>query len=111
MRLYNVCRAKTEWSDHRNKACSCGLAFPAKMWHRPDKGMWKWICQVDWMPLLEEQEKHPTYPQLKTWVEDIQKKCGEDVTSWPELGCKSNFVPWAKGRPWWWIPSLSLIHI
>ena len=32
LRLYNVCRAKTKYDHKRDKMCSCGLAFPAKLW-------------------------------------------------------------------------------
>ena len=36
MRLYNVCRAKTGWDCKRGIACSCGYAYPSKLWWRPD---------------------------------------------------------------------------
>ena len=32
LRLYNVCRAKTKYDLKKDKMCSCGLAFPAKLW-------------------------------------------------------------------------------
>ena len=40
LRLYNVCRAKTRNDEKTNTHCSCGLAFPSKMWTQPDPGRW-----------------------------------------------------------------------
>ncbi len=56
LRLYNVCRAKM------GNGCTCGLAFPAKMWTQTP-GTWKFFCKVDCCNLVEatltmEDENH-----------------------------------------------------
>ena len=96
MRIYNVCRAKTSWDWSRGVACSCGLAFPNKMWYQPNPHRWKYKCRVMWEPLVREQEKNPADPMLRKWVDDMTATYGE-VEKWPQLGCESNFVPFKKG--------------
>ena len=48
MRIYNVCRAKTTYDTVKGRRCSCGLAFPAKMWSQPDPRRWTFKCNVKW---------------------------------------------------------------
>ena len=59
LRLYNVCRAKTLYNMEKGCHCSCGMAYPAKMWKQPDKTAWTWICQVDWMPCWRSNRGTP----------------------------------------------------
>ena len=39
LRIYNVCRAKTRYNPDKGKHCSCGMAFPSKLWKKkfPDR--------------------------------------------------------------------------
>ena len=99
LRLYNVCRAKTGWNPAEGKHCSCGLAFPAKMWarkYKDDPDRWKFICEVNWASLVEAQLQSPTDKLLKSWVNDMYNEYGE-VPNWPKIGCGADFIPWAKG--------------
>ena len=99
LRLYNVCRAKTAYDEKTGMACSCGLAFPAKLWSKkfPEKEWsWKFVCRVNWQELVKAQKASPDDQQLKEWVGDMRKEYGEE-DNWPKIGCGSNFVPWAKG--------------
>ena len=99
LRLYNVCRAKTGWNKAQGKHCSCGLAFPAKMWARKfkdDPNRWKFKCEVNWAALIEAQMNFPADKLLKSWVNDMHNEYG-DVTKWPKVGCGADFIPWAKG--------------
>ena len=59
MRLYRVCRARTWYDARKDALCSCGLAFPAKMWLHSDKTYGLSVCQVDWEPLGERGEQVP----------------------------------------------------
>ena len=97
LRLYNVCRARTNYNMEKGCHCSCGMAFPAKMWKRPNKTAWKWICQVDWEPLVIEKEKYPEDEMLEKWVNDLVNQYGDDWKKWPQPGCNSNFRPWRNG--------------
>ena len=99
LRLYNVCRAKTKYDLKKDKMCSCGLAFPAKLWTKkfPERPWsWKFVCKVDWQQLIKAQLELPDDEQLRSWVEDMHKEYGEEE-NWPKIGCGSNFVPYAKG--------------
>ena len=95
LRIFNVCRARTAYDD-KGCSCSCGLAFPAKMWRKLE-GRWKFTCNVDWTPLVKEAEKCPEDMMLNGWVTDLKGKYGEDLTQWPKIGCGNGFVPWKKG--------------
>ena len=97
MRVYNVCRARTGWNDELGVACSCGLAYPNKMWHQPDKNKWQWYCRVDWEPLVKEFEKHPEDVMLNKLVTYLKGKYGEDRAEWPQVGCGARFTPFKKG--------------
>ena len=99
LRLYNVCRAKTAYDNTRGVVCSCGLAFPAKLWSKkfPERPWtWKFVCRVNWQELINAQQAQPDDKQLKEWVEDMRREYGEE-DKWPKIGCGSNFVPYAKG--------------
>ena len=73
LRLYNVCRAKTRYDEKTSMQCSCGLAFPSKMWTQPDPGRWKFTCNVNWNALVNEQKQWPDDTLLKVWVDDMNK--------------------------------------
>ena len=80
LRLYNVCRAKTRYDHKKDKMCSCGLAFPAKLWTKkfPERPWsWKLVCKVDWQQLIKAQLELPDDEQLKSWVEDMRREYGE----------------------------------
>ena len=96
LRMYNVCRAKTRWDPTTGTHCSCGLAFPAKMWEQPDLHRWRFACRVNWSALLQAQAQAPEDPILKGWVDDMYKEYG-DEENWPKIGCGATFVPWKKG--------------
>jgi len=93
MRMYNVRRAKTRWDDKKGRHCSCGLAHTSKMWRRPDDGAWRWICQVGWEQVIEEQRQYPAGGLLKEWVDLTKRDHGDDDKLWPKIGCDSTFVP------------------
>ena len=46
IRVFNVCRAKTGCDLAKGTACSCGLAYPAKLWTKPDPNRWKCVCKA-----------------------------------------------------------------
>ena len=96
IRIFNVCRAKSKWDFKKEVACSCGLAYPNKLWLQPDKSRWKWVCSLDWKELIKAQEQFPHNEDLGTWVKDLKEKYGS-VESWPKIGCHANFVPYKKG--------------
>ena len=97
IRYFNVCKAKTgAWDNALNRQGTCGLAFPAKMWYR-FANTWKYRCQVCWEPLLEEAAKNPQNAELQEWVATLKDRHGDDVSTWPQIGCKSIFKPWARG--------------
>ena len=99
LRIYNVCRAKTRYIPEKGKHCSCGLAFPGKLWKKkfPDRPYtWRFVCEVDWAALIEAQLKSPDGKLLKSWVDDMHKEYGE-VTAWPKIGCGSDFTAYKKG--------------
>ena len=37
LRIFNVCRARARYDARLGNHCSCGFAFPNKLWHRPNK--------------------------------------------------------------------------
>ena len=96
IRIFNVCRAKSKWDFKKEVACSCGLAYPSKLWLQPDKTRWKWVCSLDWKELIKAQEQFPHNEDLGTWVKDLKEKYGS-VENWPKIGCHANFVPWKTG--------------
>ena len=99
LRIYNVCRAKTRYNSKQDKMCSCGLAFPNKLWKKkfPDKpSSWRFVCEVDWTALIEAQLKAPDDKLLRGWVEDMHKEYGEPE-AWPKIGCRSEFKAYKKG--------------
>ena len=96
IRIFNVCRAKTGWDPKKGVACSCGFAYPNKLWLQPDKSRWKWVCSLDWKELIKAQELFPNNEDLGTWVKDLTEKYGS-VENWPKIGCNAVFVPWKKG--------------
>ena len=59
IRVYNVCRAKTGYDQSTGCACSCGLAFPNKLWLQPDPNTWKFKCKLDWRNLVKAQAANP----------------------------------------------------
>ena len=62
--------------------CSCGLAFPAKLWTKkfPDRPWtWQFVCKVDWQQLIKAQLELPDDEQLKGWVEDMRREYGEEA--------------------------------
>ena len=91
-----MCRAKTGYDSTKGIACSCGLAFPAKLWRRPDPNRWKCVCKLDWGKFVEAQEHFPGNQDLHKWVGDLKAKYGP-MEDWPHIGCGSKFRPWAKG--------------
>ena len=101
IRVYNVCRARTGWDAKRNVACSCGLAFPSKLWLQPNKARWQYRCRVDWKALIEEgskeEVKNDSSHPVTRWIANLSKEYGDDIAKWKAIGCDSKFVPYAKG--------------
>ena len=50
MVVFNVCRRRTRYSHDKGCHCSCGLAFPGRMWRQPFPNRWRFKCTVDWKP-------------------------------------------------------------
>ena len=71
LRLDKVCRANTN-TDPFGNACACGSAYPAKMWHQPNKNMWKFFCKVDWSMLKKAGDDFagPEYSKVAHQFED-----------------------------------------
>ena len=94
-----ACRGSTGWKD--GKACSCGLAFPSKLWLQPDRTKWRFYCHLDWTVLLEESAKeevrHDPYHPVTQWVRNLIMRFGMRHEGWPQIGCGCRFVPYAKG--------------
>ena len=94
MQIFNVCRRRTAWDKFGNQ-CTCGLAYPAKMWEQPTS-RWHFKCKVVWQPLVDEQRKRPEDPKLKEWVDDLYAQYGS-IENWPKIGCGCGFVPYGMG--------------
>ena len=108
IRLYNCCRAHDGWNDALNKPCTCGLAFPSKLWMqqgreepsrsecRMSRKKWRWRCEVAWQYLVEEADKEteqadifqrkPEDMPAVAWINKLQKAYG-DMKNWPQIGC------------------------
>ena len=55
------------------------------------------FCNVDWEQLVLAGVHFPENKDLQVWVRNMKNKHGDDWTAWPQVGCKSHFVPWKKG--------------
>ena len=51
LKVRHVCRAQAG-RGMTGTACSCGYAFPAKMWAQIE-GRWKFKCQVKWSAIAK----------------------------------------------------------
>ncbi len=90
LRLYNVCRAKM------SNGCTCGLAFPAKMWTQTP-GTWKFFCKVDWASLVDAALTMDDDSHIRKYAVMMVERHGEDFNKWPAIRCWAKFFPWRRG--------------
>ena len=92
IRIFNVCRSKN-WMGE-----TCGMAFPQKLWNRPDPNKWEFFCKCEWSMLLRARAQNQENDQLKIWVDSVIKRYGDDDEQWPPLGCCHKFSPMENGQ-------------
>ena len=69
LRIWNVCRSKKgPWNDVENKAGTCGLCFPDKLWHQPNKSRWQFFCNVDWSELVKAAQDPDCNEEVGVWA-------------------------------------------
>ena len=91
IRIYPVCRARTEMGENPSVTTTCGISFPSCLWTRSENGH-ELICRMDWTALIKKLQRLHWRDPIREWARQMERTYGSHH-NWPAIGCGASFYP------------------
>ena len=91
IRIYPVCRARTEMSNPSSISTTCGISFPSCLWTRSADG-YDLVCRIDWTAFTKKLQGLHWRDPIHKWAEHMSLTYGSHH-NWPAIGCGASFYP------------------